>query len=388
MEEFKETLLEAVNGCMRNLCPNEPAYVEVTESDNGLLLSVSLDGEQGVLKMQYSLNDMYHDYKRGISLGLIVGNIMSAIMERKEEANDAVTKFEQLLNSGEIVERIVFYVKNTRECKDYLAHVPHRNIFDTSIMYRVLLDVNEQGMSSFVLTHQQAAKLHLCETELFGLALENTEQLLTTQIHACSDMMGRFVGLSADDFQEDICGESNKMFDMYIIGNTVGLYGASQLFFGKSVDNLANFLGDDLYIIPSSIHEILAVAASVADADIFADTIIGVNQNDLKRDEILSWNCYHYNREEKTLTVAAGPDAEQPCRQEIDLTDPYNPVFKLNGLMILPESAVERLIDNGGLTGYYAIYPDGTESMIEDGYSAEDIRQKQQNGVQFGCDAV
>jgi len=89
----------------------------------------------------------------------------------------------------------------------------------------------------------------------------------------------------------------------YIMTNKYQINGASVLLYHGLLDGLAEKLGTDLYVIPSSIHEflILPVLPGTCIQDLNA-MIHEVNSTQVEEEEILSDHAYFYSRSEKLLT--------------------------------------------------------------------------------------
>lgn len=72
------------------------------------------------------------------------------------------------------------------------------------------------------------------------------------------------------------------------------------------MERLAAFLNSDLYLIPSSIHEMLAVGVSkYTDPDELKEMLNDVNKMQVKMCEQLSDQIYHYDKKKKQLSVAS-----------------------------------------------------------------------------------
>jgi hypothetical protein len=91
---------------------------------------------------------------------------------------------------------------------------------------------------------------------------------------------------------------------MWIISNNKGVSGAVNMIFEKNLNELSKGLGDDLYILPSSIHEVIAIPASMADPEDLAEMVHQVNTEMVDVSERLSNQVYHYDRAERKLSMA------------------------------------------------------------------------------------
>ena len=92
---------------------------------------------------------------------------------------------------------------------------------------------------------------------------------------------------------------------MFILSNKRKINGASIILYNEYLAELSDKLGDDLLIMPSSIHEVLAVPASSMDATDLKQMVREVNDTETSEQEILGYSVYRYNRETGTIEVAA-----------------------------------------------------------------------------------
>lgn len=67
---------------------------------------------------------------------------------------------------------------------------------------------------------------------------------------------------------------------------------------------LAEQLQDDLYILPSSIHEVIAVPASMGKPDELAQMVAEVNMAQVSLEERLSNQVYHYDKDLRKVSLA------------------------------------------------------------------------------------
>ena len=64
---------------------------------------------------------------------------------------------------------------------------------------------------------------------------------------------------------------------MWIITNDRGVNGAVNMLYDENLQHLAKELKDDLYILPSSIHEVICIPASMGDPKVLAEMVQEVN---------------------------------------------------------------------------------------------------------------
>ena len=89
---------------------------------------------------------------------------------------------------------------------------------------------------------------------------------------------------------------------MIVLSNKELYYGAAAIFASDMLENLCNDLEDDLYILPSSIHECLVVPASSVTYETLTCMVKEVNETQVPDDEILCSHPFFYERASREIT--------------------------------------------------------------------------------------
>ena len=76
------------------------------------------------------------------------------------------------------------------------------------------------------------------------------------------------------------------------------------MLYENELHELAENLGSDLYILPSSIHEVLAVSSDLTSPEELAEMVVQVNMEEVSLNERLSNQVYHYDKDLRKLTLA------------------------------------------------------------------------------------
>lgn len=104
--------------------------------------------------------------------------------------------------------------------------------------------------------------------------------------------------------QPEAVFESSVM-ELYVLTNKTCVYGATILLYEEYLDELARNVKDDLFLLPSSIHEVLAVPANGMSVKELRGLVGQVNDSDaVGSEEVLSGNVYRYSKETGKLRIA------------------------------------------------------------------------------------
>lgn len=91
---------------------------------------------------------------------------------------------------------------------------------------------------------------------------------------------------------------------MWVLTNRKKLNGAAVMLYPEMFKKLADWTRSDLYVLPSSIHEVIAIPDGGADPKILKSMVGAVNSSEVSKDEFLSENVYKYIRSENRLIIA------------------------------------------------------------------------------------
>ena len=110
--------------------------------------------------------------------------------------------------------------------------------------------------------------------------------------------------LVGEDVMGNICPKSEDEVMMYVITNEQGINGATVMLYQEEFQQLAAKLGGKLYILPSSIHELILIPFEEdVDEVKLAQLVQEVNQNQVPLEEVLSNHIYLYDSETRTFEV-------------------------------------------------------------------------------------
>ena len=168
---------------------------------------------------------------------------------------------------------------NSEENKELLAHVPNRSLLDLSIIYRIMVvELPDATFNSAIITNDLADKFELSEPDLYDMAKEKIRQL-----------MPRAVDFASDDF--------------YILTNKYRTLGAAVMLYEDVLADIADEFDNNLYVLPSSIHEVFIVPDYVKGAEELREIVAEANATVVKKNEILSDKVYFYEKKSGKLSI-------------------------------------------------------------------------------------
>ena len=301
-EIFKEVVKEGFLSYMPKSYQDMEVKVVPVDKVNRKLDGLSLlaqDGESMISPTLY-INDMYEKYSK-------TGDLQGTLQEAAETMDEVFREAElPPLDISTAKDNIIFQLVNTMQNEDMLKNLPHRDFQDLSIIYRWVVGVEQQGLSSVVINNHVAESLGMGEEQLFRAAAENTRRILPPVVQSMNEVMrDMFV---ADGMPKELAdlmiGEQEPEMTMWVISNERKVDGAASMLYEDKLHSLAERVGTDLYILPSSVHEVIAVSVEMGEPEELARMVAEVNMDQVDLSERLSNQVYHYDKDLRKITLA------------------------------------------------------------------------------------
>ncbi len=247
------------------------------------------------------LEPFYEKYQKGVCLSEIMENLANECVRYELPNGVAESIMPVLLNAEIAKERVVMTLVNCEMNQEFLKDVPHMTYGDLAVYFRLLIKQEGLDETATVVIHESHMEYWgMNLDQIFELAMENTRRLLGTVVLPMDAYMRRMGEPAPQDFP--FCPE------MYVISNKRGCNGAISAFYEDVLDYVAKKVGSEFFLIPSSVHEWLAVPCTMQDrkeeVDMVEEMIVEVNANHILPQEVLSNNAYYYNSKTRQLMIA------------------------------------------------------------------------------------
>ena len=244
------------------------------------------------------LDSFYELYTNGENIKNIIRQI-EVIYEQNK--NNVTFDVNILKHFDTIKDKIVYKVVNYRSNEKLLEQVPHKRILDLAVVFYCLLD-NEYGRSAPALIYNNNLKnWNVTIDDVYKAALKNTPDLLHSKISSMAALFEK-CGVNVDGEEVDL--KDYVPSDMYVLTNESKLNGAACILYENVLYDFAQKLGADLYILPSSVHEVILLPKlSMFEKDELVNMVKEVNTEGVAADEVLSDHVYEYNRTERLITM-------------------------------------------------------------------------------------
>lgn len=301
-EQFKKTVKENFMNYMPDKFKDMEPLISQVEKVNSTLDAIGVKDDNTSAFPTIYINDMYKDYQNGADLETILTAACDVIARAYNEAL-GINVSDILANASD---NIFFMLINTEQNQSLLNSVPHRSFHDLSIIYRIMVKFDKNGLQAIPITNGLAAKLKMTEEQLFKCAENNTQRLFPPTVKTMSDAMRKvFISMGmSEDFINKVLDRMSPEPNMWIISNISCINGASSILYENELHELAEKMESDLYILPSSIHEVVAISTEIGCPEDLAQMIAEVNVSEVPLEDRLSNQVYHYDRNLRILTIA------------------------------------------------------------------------------------
>jgi hypothetical protein len=242
------------------------------------------------------LNGFYKQYQNGRTVEDIVREILRIYNENKDNIQICPDWFQDF---DRVKQTIAYKVINYSKNEKLLKKIPHKKVLDLAVVYYCLLSQSEGETATALIYNSHLEGWHVTEQQVHEIAVSNTPGLLQSQIYPLSSLIGLVL--------EDLKMEKELLMatEMYVLTNNTRLNGAACIFYEDVLKKFADTLQTDLYILPSSIHEVILLPKLARyDAMNLEDMVREVNTDGVSREEVLSDNVYIYCRSDGFITMA------------------------------------------------------------------------------------
>lgn len=313
-----QTFLESIIAEMENTLASgrKVKLNSVLKNNSVQLTGITIFTEGENISPTIYLNEYYEQYQQGKTIGAICEEIYESYQHNRLTGQINVqffTDFEMVKNK--IVFKLVNYDKN----RQLLEKIPHISFLNLAIVFYCLFNHDESGTASILIYKKHLEMWEVTEAFLYELAVKNTPQLLEVELKEIEEVMEEAFMEEMKDHYDDFFPSSDNSIEitekeqmmesmisstwnfekntipMYVLTNVYKINGAACILYQDILHNFAQKLNSDVYILPSSIHEVILVPASVIQTKEDLERIVQeANETQVAEEEVLSDKVYIY----------------------------------------------------------------------------------------------
>lgn len=276
---------------------------EVSKNNGVKRKGLMLKKEGGNVAPTIYLEEFYGEFQRGKPLEEIAHTILEIYHRNCAMNSFQVEKFKDYRQmKSQIVYRIVNFDKNIENLKDS----PYIPFMDLAIVLYASFPVDGMTSGAVLIKNEHLDLWGITKEEAFKQAAENTPKLMQPQIKKMEDTIRELFSIEGIEVTEefemfmDEMRENEVKIPMYVLTNEKNLYGAACMLYEGVLEMFAQELGEDIYILPSSVHEVILVPASVAfPAKELKEMVQDINATQIPKEEILSETVYKFSMKKR-----------------------------------------------------------------------------------------
>lgn len=297
---MREAIVKELVGAVQEIAGNGYAVTtqETTKNNGVKMLGIEIRKTGETLVPRIYVDGIVDRVKDGF---MTVEDAAKKVLDiyQNSGALDIEMDVENWITRKFILDHVEYQLVNAERNEEKLKDIPGKKIADLVAIYRVVIGLDEDGMKSYVLTNTNLASSKISLEELDEAAKKNTEKS-GFSVRTMSEVMYELTGVNPGPEIEEPDGPQ-----MYVLTNARKLHGANIMLYKEYLEIAAKKMNGDFYILPSSIHELLAVPVSTAEIEELRQMVKEVNDNGVAPEEILGYEVYRYNRETGEVEVAA-----------------------------------------------------------------------------------
>ena len=239
--------------------------------------------------------------------------------------------------------------------EEKLAQIPHKNVEDMALVYRFEEESSVYGSASILVTNEMLAVYDITADQLHEDAMKAAVQNRPAKLHNMNDVMRDMMG--------DMSGlvPMNEPSPLWVATVEGGQNGAGVIQYPGFLDQAAEALGGDFYVLPSSVHEVLLVADDGSmEIGYLEEMVRSVNETEVSPAERLSNNVYHYDSEAHIFENARTFEAREAEKEEILTDEPFDKVVEES----LAKETIKVLL----------VEPEERPKVVEIGTGLEDLQ--------------
>jgi len=210
-----------------------------------------------------------------------------------------------MMNFEDLKDSLTVKVVNTENNKDYLADKPMEQIEDMSVVFAAVVKETDEGRMTLPITNEIMESMGVDQQQLKETALAN----ISDQDYSFKSMRDVLVGMM---FPDGI-PENDPMVDMmlppedagtqmYVLSNTQNVNGAAEILNQKAMDEIAEKLGGDFIVLPSSVHETIVLPINEdMDPKELEGMVQQINAGVVSDEDKLSDHVFQYDSESHEL---------------------------------------------------------------------------------------
>ncbi len=320
--EYNEFVNHVREGMVKILGEGRLVSIHKVIKNNDIELdAITVNTKDSNISPTIYINQYYSEYNSGKAIDSIVSEICSLYEENKDKMEFNVDDF---MDFNKVKDRIVYKLINKASNEKLLSTIPSIEYLDLAIVFYYLIDNDYLGSATALIQNTHIDVWEISVNELYEVAIINTPNLLKEDLRSMHDIMKEMLVIDLEkklmNSKEEVVNDTEKSFEdiaeemlndikpdnqleMFVLTNKQKLHGASCILYNNVLEEFSSNYNSDLFILPSSIHEVIIVPATknISKREL-TQMVRSVNTEEVDDGEVLADHVYIYSKKEKLLT--------------------------------------------------------------------------------------
>lgn len=296
-KEFVNKLEQDLKEALQEIAPGaEMRQNAVEKLQDGSYNGISITPADSNIGMNLNADHLYEQLQDGKSyegvLAMAVTQVERGIAERPE------INVADIMNYENAKHMLCFDVVGTERNKEMLENVPHTDVENMSMVYRLQVNRSDEGSATILITNAMMEQMGVTKDQLHADALENAPEIRPARLQTMAEVLSELMGMPPEIMPEGMAPP------LYVASNDTKVQGAAVMFYPDFLDQAAKDLGGDVFILPSSVHEVLLLPddGSTRVADL-REMVMSINASEVSPADQLTDSVYHYDVEAKLFEL-------------------------------------------------------------------------------------
>lgn len=290
---------------------NAEISIKTITKNNGIELEALAIYEDGInISPNIYIRPFYELYIMGKPLDFIMTEIIFDYRNQLEHSKK-MTEI-SLDDYNDIKDKIVVRLVNKKLNEALLDKCPHIDYLDLAITFRFIVSDDKNGVATIIISNNEFVKWGITLEELYRNSIANSYRIYPCYVESLSNIVLNDFNANRyrlpDEVVEDleIIESVASEVKIYILTNTSKLYGATVMLYDNVIKDFADTHGSNVYILPSSVHELMLVPEREdMDAAFLKELLTDANDSSVGFVDLLGQEVYYYDRDSDIVSICA-----------------------------------------------------------------------------------
>ena len=277
----KNRFYDEMKKCLMTLRPEEMeiSFGRINKQNRKGLHSCTLQLPGAAAAPTFYFEDLYEAYLNGTAAEDIAESLINYARENNLDAIPGNIDIDDYECVKKKLGLVVIGEENNRE---YLKEMIYRKIEDLALI-PIIFTNDRHGTGCIKIREGFLKYWGVTANEVIEEAILNAPKILPPTFRQLNDILC----CRHEDDNDD---------ELFVISNSYYAGGAAVAFYPGFLDCIGKALGKDLFILPSSVNELILVTDSGQDPEVLLQIVKEVNRTQVEPGDFLTDAVYHYGR--------------------------------------------------------------------------------------------